>query len=339
VTRHSAAVGFDERTVAIARRASVDAVAAELGEALEAAGVRTLLLKGPAIESWLYQPGERDYHDVDMMIAPGDLASAHSVLTSTGFFPVTSEDGAQQRMLDPTGGVWDELDSHAITYHRSDGLPGWVDVHRTLWETRAAGWNLLSAKTDRLLVAGRALEVPALPGRALVVALHALHHHVIGRDTTPAGQAVEDLRRAVACGEEMVWHEVARMAAGVRAELQLADALRLVAGGEQLAAGLGLPAGAGASDAAHAERILHASRYERLARTQGWRARSQLAARALFPSREMLRAQEPRARRGKLGLAVAYTARLGVVARHLPSGLRRWRRARAALAAADWSTR
>lgn len=337
--RAPAVFEFDERAATVARRASVDAVTAEIAGALAAAGVRALLLKGPAIESWLYRPGERDYHDVDFMIAPRDLARAHRVLTSDGFFPVTCYEEPPRRGLDPTAGIWDELDWHAISYRRTDGLPGWIDLHRALWKTRAAVWEVLSARTDRLPVGGRELEIPAVPGRALVVALHALHHRVTGLEATQTGRALEDLRRAVTEADVAVWREASRMAASVHAELQLADALRLVAGGEELAAALGLPAGDGAHDVARAERILHTSRYERLARAEGWRARGRLAAQALFPSREIIRAHDSRARHGQVGLTLAYGARVGVVIRRVPSGLRAWRQARSVLAAAERSTR
>ncbi len=79
------------------------------------------------------------------------------------------------------------------------------------------------------------------------------------------------------------------MAASIGAEIQLAGALRLVSGGEELAALLGLPVGEAADAATRALLVMRVSRYERLALTTDLRARVRLITRALFPSRMLIR--------------------------------------------------
>jgi Uncharacterised nucleotidyltransferase len=329
----------DEGAAGLARRLSVDALAAEVVDSLEAIGVRAVLLKGPAVASWLYAPGERTYSDVDLMVAGGDLAHAHAVLVERGFGPVVSYDAVPAPSLDPTAGLWDELGCHAITYHRAEGMPGWVDLHRTLWSTPATVWNVLSDRTDRLHVGGRELEVPVLAGRALIVALHALQHWVANPDAPPAGKALEDLRRAVTGADLALWRETALMAASIGAEIQLAGALRLVSGGQELAARLGLPVGEAADAATRALLVMRVSRYERLALTTDLRARVRLVTRALFPSRVLIRLCYPRARRGRVGLAIAYASWLSMVIRRAPSGIRAWHDARADMQAASSPSR
>ena len=328
---------LDEGAAGVARRLSVDALAAEIVGSLEAIGVRAVLIKGPAVASWLYAAGERTYSDVDLMVAGGDLAHAHRVLVERGFGPVVSDDAVPVPSLDPTAGLWDELGWHAITYHRAEGMPGWVDLHRTLSRTQANVWDVLSDRTDRLQVGGRELEVPVLAGRALIVALHALQHRVHNPDLPLAGKALEDLRRAVAGADLALWRETARMAASVGAEIQLAGALRLVSGGQELAARLGLLVGEAADMATRALLVMRVSRYERLALTTDLRGRVRLVARALFPSRVLLRSCSfyPRARRGRVGLAIAYASWLSMVIRRAPSGMRAWHRARADMQAAS----
>ena len=326
---------LDEGAAGVARRLSVDSLAAEIVDALEAVGVRALLIKGPAVASWLYAPGDRPYSDVDLMVAGGDLARAHRVLVERGFAPVVSDNGVPVPSLDPTAGLWEELGWHAIQYHRADGMPGWVDLHRTLWMTPATVWDVLSDRTDRLHVGGRELEVPVLAGRALIVAVHALEHRVTNPDLPLAAKALEDLRRAVAVADLDLWRETAGIAARVGAEIQLAGALRLVSGGQELAARLGLPVGGAADTATRALLVMRISRYERLALTTDLRARVRLVVRALFPSRDLIRSRYPRARKGRIGLAMAYASWLSFVIRRVPSGLRAWHRARIGIQAAS----
>ncbi|MDX6664460.1 MAG: putative nucleotidyltransferase, partial [Solirubrobacteraceae bacterium] len=56
--------------VAAARALVVDRATAEAAGAMSAAGVPVVLLKGPAIAQWLYDPCEqRGYSDADLLVA------------------------------------------------------------------------------------------------------------------------------------------------------------------------------------------------------------------------------------------------------------------------------
>ena len=131
------------------------------------------------------------------------------------------------------------------------------------------------------------------------------------------------------------------MAASVGAEIQLAGALRLVSGGQELAARLELPVGEAADAATRALLVMRVSRYERLAHATGLRARARIVASALIPSRVLLRSCSfyPRARTGRVGLAIAYASWMSMVIRRVPSGLRAWHCARADMQAASRPSR
>src|ERR687893_43534 len=71
---------------ATARGLAVDAVSAEVLDALRAAHVPTILLKGPSVAEWLYHQGPgRSYLDTDVLVAPPALADAERVLAELGF--------------------------------------------------------------------------------------------------------------------------------------------------------------------------------------------------------------------------------------------------------------
>ena len=60
----------------------VDWCTARVVRALRDRGVRPLLLKGPAVATWLYaeNPRVRAYTDVDLLVAPTDRETAEAVL-------------------------------------------------------------------------------------------------------------------------------------------------------------------------------------------------------------------------------------------------------------------
>src|SRR5207248_10574335 len=67
----------------------LDVALAEVACALSRAGLRSLVLKGPAIASWLYDdPADRAYGDIDLLVDPARFAQAESVLGRLGFEPV-----------------------------------------------------------------------------------------------------------------------------------------------------------------------------------------------------------------------------------------------------------
>ena len=152
-----------------ARVALVDRATAEAVRALAAAGVRSVLLKGPSLTAWLYGDGmPRPYGDSDLLVAPDDRPRAEDVLRALGYVLVLGDGD-----IPLPGGQ-----PHADTWWR-EATRSSVDLHRTLGLARApaeAAWPLLAAGTDRLVVEGVEVEVLGLPARALHVALHAAAH-------------------------------------------------------------------------------------------------------------------------------------------------------------------
>src|SRR5215207_8143636 len=66
---------------------AIDALAAEVAERLETAGLECILLKGPALAELLYSDGLRTYEDCDLLVDPGRLREAEAILREMGFCP------------------------------------------------------------------------------------------------------------------------------------------------------------------------------------------------------------------------------------------------------------
>jgi hypothetical protein len=58
---------------------------AEIGPAFEAAGLRPVLFKGPALARYYPAPAVRETGDIDLLIAPDELRQAEEVLRAAGF--------------------------------------------------------------------------------------------------------------------------------------------------------------------------------------------------------------------------------------------------------------
>ena len=83
-----------ERLSLTADRIRIDAATAEVLRAFDAAGVGSLLLKGPALSGWLYAADEpRSYLDSDLWIRPVDASQAERVLRALGFRKHVDERG------------------------------------------------------------------------------------------------------------------------------------------------------------------------------------------------------------------------------------------------------
>jgi Uncharacterised nucleotidyltransferase len=301
------------RLVANGTRLRIDAGTRELLDSFELAGVHALLLKGPSIARWLYADGApRPYLDCDLLVGPTEIATAEHTLRSLGYACLLDGWGMPR--------WWCE---HAAVWRRhGDGLC--VDLHRTLVGVRvddAAAWRVLAAGAEEVVVAGRPAPTLGLPARAMYVALHAAQH---GPDT----HAVADLDRALAVGDDGLWLAAAALAARLEAAAAFLAGLRLTPAGARLVTRLALP------DERSVEAELRvgsppalALGFEQLARARGTRARAQIVWRKLAPSPGFLRASDPRAADGRLGLAHAYLRRGLWLARHAPRGLEAWYRA------------
>jgi len=295
----------------------VDATTVVVTRALRDAGVRPILLKGPSIALWLYDAKEaRPYTDSDLLVSPTDLPAAEEVLRTLGFTPYVTQSGTD-RKLRP---------HHALPWEPPPHLGTTVDLHQSIGDVEgdpATVWRALSKDTEELQVAGERVEVLGIPARVLHVALHAAHH------SGGFAPALEDLRRAIATASPEHWRAAARIAAEIGGAAELSYALGLVPGGERVRHELSLAEGA------PADAILRQAGTPPLARTLNWisgqrrmRDRAGLALAAVFPSPPEMRDWSALARRGRIGLMLAYVGRPFWVLARLPRGWAAARRAR-----------
>lgn len=301
-------------SVRVGTALAVDAVTAEVVAALREEGVRSIVLRGPAVERWLYsERGERTYRDVDLLVAPGQSHTAEQVLGRLGF-------ANRQSAYGP--GEWAD---HSNEWSRTNPAVV-IDLHRTLEGAVADSeetWDSLSEATEELDVAGVRVEVPTEPALALVVTLHAAQHGVRGT------KQVRDLERALERATLATWSEAVGLAQRLDALPAFGAGLCLVSRGAQLAERLEVPR------IVDPERALRASSasstsigFARLVAARGASARGAIIARKLFPSRAFMRHWSPLARTGSAGLALSYLWRpLWLALRTGPAALA-WLRAR-----------
>jgi Uncharacterised nucleotidyltransferase len=295
-----------------ARSLALDRESAALAGQLEEAGIPTILLKGPAIATWLYHGrGVRTYGDTDLLVPPDRWELALATLRRLGF-----EDGlgsmAHPRM--------ESISSHP--WARGDQS---VDLHCTLWGLEAPPervWELLSARTEPMNVGGRELRVLAPAPRAMHVALHAAQH---GYDE---GKPVCDLELALEVLPEELWAEAAEVAAQLDALGGFATGLRLIPAGRALTERLGIEREASVGALLRVGHVPLSQGFEELATTPGLRAKLAVVRGELAPTPDFMRWWSPLARRGRLGLVAAYLWRPLYLALRAGPGLVAWRRAR-----------
>jgi hypothetical protein len=299
-----------------ARVIGVDLTTATVVRSLRAAGIRSILLKGPGLAAVLYGPGEiRQYVDADLLVAQENLTPAAAVLRDLGFEQLV--DDAALRGHRPV---------HAHEWKSTNGAS--VDLHRTLPGAGAPPtivYAVLAAHTRPIIVAGETVEALSPEAALVQVALHCAHHG------PRASKALHDLERAVDRVPAETWTEAADLAERLEATPAFAAGLRLSAGGTTLADRLSLP------HTAPVEVTLRAGGAPPLAvglywllHTPGMRRKAVLAGRTVFPPAAALRLWRPRARRGRAGLLAAYASHPFWLARHAVPSLLAMRRARRA---------
>ena len=304
--------------LATARALEVDRVTGEVVSALEKAGVRTLLLKGPALVDLLYDDGTpRTYLDCDLLVPPEDHDRAAALLVSLGF----ERDSEADHLVPQFGPL------HADPFSRAeDGAQ--VDLHRALSGLRMGGsdvWGAVGASAQSMMVGGTPVSVPRPAALALIVALHAAHHG------SEVEQPLEDLSRAVDRVPLDTWREAVDLADRLHAIPPLANGLRMLPAGLELAERLRLPSAElihSALDETSGAGV--ALGFERLAERRGLVPKAALVFEEIFPSPRFMRWWTPLARRGRAGLLLAYPWRVLYLLREAGPGIRAWRRSRSA---------
>ena len=311
----SVAPGATSAALITAANLRVDAATAEVLRAFEAAGVQSILLKGASVTRWLSTAeSPRGYLDCDLLVRPADLTAAERVLSELGFHPILDE-----REM-PTW--WRE---HAMAWSReSDGAS--VDPHRTLVGVGVDPdqlWLTLAMHTEALKVGKYDARALTVPGRAFHLALHAAQHGAIW------SRVLLDLDSAVSAAGEETWAAAAVLAESLQATAAFAAGLRLIPSGRVLADRLGLPADLPTDVAIRADTAPPvALGLDQLARAKGLRARFAILWHKLVPPTTFMRHWSPQARRGRLGLVLAYLRRPFWLLARLPTGFRAWWRAR-----------
>jgi len=311
----SSGAAFDRRALLAAETLLIDHCTAQVVTTLHTASVRPILLKGPAIARWLYaeDPAARDYADVDLLVAPQQMATAEVILKDLGFVePVALW---LKGDVSPHGGAW---------VRAADGAT--VDLHRTIHGCELlpdeAVWRALSTGTTTMAVAGVEVTVLGLPARVLHVVLHleALYG--------PGSKPWEDLTRALQVVDLVTWGEAVALARALGVEAEMGIKLRRSDAGRALADPLGLPR-LPSPRLAFYTATGDQQAVARLVALVGWRAKLAFLAAKLLPPREYLRqTQAPLVDRSRLGLVLAYGKRLGQAAGMFPKVLGGWVRAR-----------
>ena len=270
--------------LAVARRLTLDSTTARVTGGMRAAAVRCILLKGASLND-LYD-GSRQYSDIDLLISPRSAEEAEAVLEGLGF---------ELRHDDPHSRLW-----------RRDGVD--VDLHTTIVGAQVDSdrvWQILSGQTETVEVGGAPVEALSRPARTLHVVLHAAQHG--SQEAKPLG----DLRRALDLVPADTWEEAAHLAVELEAQAAFWSGLSMEPAGRELSESLGLERGP-----TRTETELRASSAPptavgllRLAETPGLAAKLKLIWREAFPSAAFLRDWTPIARRGPVGLALAYVWR------------------------------
>ncbi len=301
------------------RSLAIDAAPDEVVEALRTPGIPSLLLKGPAIARRLYaRDGVRGYVDIDLLVAPEQVAPAERVLEALGYHDRPKP-----------GALWwgkYRRETHAHPWQR-DGSPS-VDLHFTLEGVEAPPgevWAELVRDCGTLRLAAVDVPVPSGAGLAFIITLHAAKH---GRSER---KPLRDLERALDRLPLRDWQQARELCVRLRAEISFGAGLSMLPAGVERGRELGLEP----VSTTHLELISSAVPgpgmfLERLRELPGPRAKLGFAVHNLFPPPEFMRAWSPLARRGALGLGLAYLGRPFWILGRTPGGLRDWWRARSA---------
>lgn len=174
---------------------TIERALVEVTEVLERAGVRSVVLKGPALARCAYpDPSWRPFRDLDLLVRTPDWRLTCGLLQGLGF----------RRCLPEPRHGFDERFAKAATFEGPDGLQ--VDLHRTLAEGPFGLWidaEALHERTIALALGDRAVQ--RLDDARL--ALHAFVHASLG-SVPPRLLALRDVQQ-LATLSSVDWEVVA----------------------------------------------------------------------------------------------------------------------------------
>jgi hypothetical protein len=303
-----------QRILAFGVNLTLAALAAEVTEALRAAGLRSILIKGPVLVRWLYgNEAARASCDVDLLVDPATADTAEAVLHRLGFERAATGIGAAERPR------------HASTWTRAS-VSAPVDLHTTVVGVGVSPpetWSVLRERTATEPVAGASVEVARADARLLLLALHAAQHG----EREP--QPLRDLARALEIATRAEWADASTLAQRLHAEPAFAAGLCLLEPGRILREELQLPTARTVESALRARTAPELTLgLEWLVRLPGIGPRLRFTMRKVFPPAAFMRTWSPLARRSGLGLAAAYLWRPLWLLLRSRRAIRAWRRAR-----------
>jgi Uncharacterised nucleotidyltransferase len=305
----------DHRVIALGllvERESRDAI-----RALKEKGVRPILLKGPLQQAWLEPAGApRTSTDVDVLVSRDQLETAGLALGALGYglAPALPENLERKHLPDRV--------EHG--YHQA-----WIAEERTPvelhWSLGGAdenkAWDVLSRETETADLMGEEVELPNEAARCAIVALHAAQHGI--------GQPVgfRDLEKALIVAGIETWRRAAELAAAMGGWPLFAVALSFSPRGADLLRDMGREPSA--LEVRQAISFLTPAPtslgFYFLSRQSGVRAKAGFALAELAPPPAFMHLCYPLARRGRIGLALAYLYRSYWLARWVVPGLRSFR--------------
>ena len=305
---------FPSELLAVALSLGLDRAAAIAVEHLRSAGIASILLKGAAIATWLYDEGEvRPYRDVDLLVSPAQLEAAKAALADLGYWERLagadpSEFGLKEQELFGPDGVC-------------------IDLHHGLIGVSASGercWDLLAGHTMPFSLGGGShVQILDVPARTMHLALHVAQNGPVDR------KALADLERGVARVGIADWRHAAALAEALGADEAFAAGLRLLPAGEVLADQLLLTRGMSVELAIRARSAPQGAIFlETVADAPSIGRKAALVARKLFPTTAYLHAESTSAGRSHFRLVRAWTSHLGGILRRLGPSLAAWHRAR-----------
>ena len=282
-----------------------DAATAEIAQAMRAAGVRAIVLKGPAVRAWVYENDSRRMSmDIDLLISWSQLEDAERTLAGLGYRYLGIDAVGPNR---PHCRVWELPRSKMM-----------LELHRQIAGIGAPtnlAWEILSSDTERLSLCGVEIEVLSAPARLLHVALHAAQHG------SKFERTKDDLLLALERIPRAAWIAAAKLAERLDALPAFVAGLRLAPDGQRLLDDLALYAYAPADIA------LRASSSPPTAEGLDWMSRLTIRQKGAFLMRHVIppagymRVWSPLARRSRPGLVLAYAWRPLWLIGHLPAAV------------------
>ncbi len=160
----------DAHTGAIARNALLLSEAASVQAALAAAGVDSVVLKGPGLLVTGYPDlGARHVADVDLLVEPGDAARADAEIRRRGARPLHA----------PSQTEHDRFEGHC--HLPSLALPSGivVEIHTAIPGSSSPGLDprVVLARSRDVSWQGRRLRIPSPADLAAMLCLHVFMHH------------------------------------------------------------------------------------------------------------------------------------------------------------------